>query len=419
MLGCIGLKFNRKNISSAVLVAWLGFSAAFLLQESLAASSRHSGFDSISINLPTEADNFKSLDVAGVEARIIRILESRSLTPAQWQRLFAVYTGETLPASAKLKPAVMGAYGLHEEGIRFWPRFPFVRGVAYSVKFDLDFLASLTDIKRPPSAGTFLSQTFVLPKLKENPSTRVTTVYPTTDRLPENLLKFYLYFSAPMSRGTLSENVHLLDDAGKKVPAVFLELDQELWDPATQRVTLFLDPARIKRGLRSHNDLGMALKVEQKYTLLIQRDLPDAEGNRLVADFRKFFSVIVADRISPNYEKWQVSVPAEGSVEALVIRFDEALDHALSGRMLKMRKASGELIFGNVSISEMETQWEFAPEQPWQSGDYRIEVDAALEDLAGNKLNRVFDVDTAAGDKRGFEKQVVLSFTVGEKESAK
>jgi len=180
-------------------------------------------------------------------------------------------------------------------------------------------------------------------------------------------------------------------------------------------VTLCFDPARIKRGLRSHNDLGMALKVEQKYTLLIQRDLPDAEGNRLVADFRKEFSVIVADRISPNYEKWQVSVPAEGSVEALVIRFDEALDHALSGRMLKMRKASGELIFGNVSISEMETQWEFAPEQPWQSGDYRIEVDAALEDLAGNKLNRVFDVDTAAGDKRNFKKQVVLSFTVGKK----
>jgi len=75
-------------------------------------------------------------------------------------------------------------------------------------------------------------------------------------------------------------------------------------------------------------------------------------------------------------------------------------------------------MFGNVSISEMETRWEFVPEQPWQSGDYRIEVDTALEDLAGNKLNRVFDVDTAAGDKRDFEKKVVLRFTVGKKESA-
>ena len=32
-------------------------------------------------------------------------------------------------------------------------------------------------------------------------STIVEHVYPSTDQLPENQLKFYLHFSAPMSRG--------------------------------------------------------------------------------------------------------------------------------------------------------------------------------------------------------------------------
>jgi len=60
----------------------------------------------------------------------------------------------------------------------------------------------------------------------------------------------------------------------------------------------------------------------------------------------------------------------------------------------------------------METRWEFLPEQPWQTGDYRIEINSALEDLAGNKLNRLFDFDTVADNKRSFEKHVVLSFKV-------
>ena len=28
----------------------------------------------------------------------------------------------------------------------------------------------------------------------------------------------------------------------------FLEIDEELWDPAMMRLTLFIDPGRIKRG---------------------------------------------------------------------------------------------------------------------------------------------------------------------------
>jgi len=39
-----------------------------------------------------------------------------------------------------------------------------------------------------------------LPAAEPGPATMVEHVYPSTDELPENQLKFYLHFSAPMSR---------------------------------------------------------------------------------------------------------------------------------------------------------------------------------------------------------------------------
>ena len=47
--------------------------------------------------------------------------------------------------------------------------------------------------------------------------TVVEAVYPTAERLPENQLKFYLHFSAPMSRGEAYRRVQLLDEKGKAV----------------------------------------------------------------------------------------------------------------------------------------------------------------------------------------------------------
>ena len=67
--------------------------------------------------------------------------------------------------------------------------------------------------------------------------------------LPENLLKFYVHFSAPMSRGNIYDYIRLLNADGKQVELPFLEIDEELWDDSLTRLTLFIDPGRIKRGV--------------------------------------------------------------------------------------------------------------------------------------------------------------------------
>ena len=57
----------------------------------------------------------------------------------------------------------------------------------------------------------------------------MTHVYPSRAMLPENLLRLYIHFSAPMSRGEAYRRIRLLDATGKPVDDPFLELDEELW----------------------------------------------------------------------------------------------------------------------------------------------------------------------------------------------
>ena len=44
-------------------------------------------------------------------------------------------------------------------------------------------------------------------------------------------------------------------------------------------------------------------------------------------------------------------------------------------------------------MTDHETVWRLILDRPWNAGSYVIDVDALLEDLAGNNLASLFDVD--------------------------
>jgi hypothetical protein len=51
------------------------------------------------------------------------------------------------------------------------------------------------------------------------------------------------------------------------------------------------------------------------------------------------------------------------------------------------------LVDGRVEIVDAERRFRFLPAAAWAAGDHAVEVEAILEDLAGNNLRQVFDVD--------------------------
>ncbi|MEM7588140.1 MAG: Ig-like domain-containing protein, partial [Acidobacteriota bacterium] len=68
----------------------------------------------------------------------------------------------------------------------------------------------------------------------------------------------------------------------------------------------------------------------------------------------------------------------------------------------------------DVEIFDHERRFAFQPREPWAAGTYRIVVETILEDVAGNNLEQVFDVEAAvAGSQmKDGRDRVALPFSV-------
>ena len=289
-----------------------------------------------------------------------------------WSSLFAIYAGSDADS-----PPILGTYSVEGGALTFRPRFP----LATQAK------AVLRVEGKPPIEAVFTPES--KPALR---TTRVEQVYPSAGVLPANLLRFYVYFSGPMRRGEAWEHIRLLDRSGKPVELPFLELDQELWDGESRRLTLLFDPGRIKRGVLPRDESGTALTEGGEYTLVVETDWPDRHGASLTAEFRKTFRVVPEARHGIDLRTWNLQPPAVSSKAPLIVDFPAPLDFALLHRLMDVLDATGR-VNGEVLIARNETQWQFVPATPWRATEYRLQVDTALEDVAGNRVGRPFDVD--------------------------
>jgi len=314
---------------------------------------------------------------------------------SHWQKYFIVTTQSMRGLGAPPPTPMLGDYTLEGNTLEFKPRFPLAPGATVYAYADMNGqLPSTFELRsRGEPVFSLISQTLTLPKPAVDEDTRITAVYPSADLVPENLLKFYIHFSGPMSRGQAYDCIHLFDESGKEVESPFLELGEELWDRTGQRFTLFLDPGRVKRELLPRQELGPVLVEGKAYTLVVEAKWLDAKGNPLVKPFRKTLKVGPPDDRIPEMNSWRVSVPPTGSREPVVVDFPEPLDHALLERVLRIKSADGHSVVGAIQIQNAERRWSFTPEQPWAPGTYQLEAETIVEDLAGNNLSRPFELD--------------------------
>lgn len=294
--------------------------------------------------------------------------------PAGWQTVLSVYAG---PAAADNLPPLLGSYTVEAGELVFRPRFPLSPGMHVRAVFQAPGAAEIEATFDIPSGAAL------------QPTTRVAQVYPTANVLPANALKFYIYFSAPMQRGDSWTHLRLLREDGTRVDYPFLELDQELWDRDNRRFTVLFDPGRIKRGLASLAEAGPALEPGRTYTFVVERTWKDGRGAPLAEEFRKTFRVAPDDRTPPDPKKWRITAPRAGTRDALVLTFPKPLDYALLQHEIEITGMRGE-----ISVSKEEKEWRFVPDTEWSAREYRIAIRTTLEDIAGNHINRPFDVDT-------------------------
>jgi hypothetical protein len=303
-------------------------------------------------------------------------------------------------ASPETLPPVLGSLRLEEGRCLFLPRFPLQSGLPYRVVWT-----------PPPGHGQSFAQILELPRGPAAPP-RLVAIYPSASRLPRNILRFYLQFSKPMQQGDSWRYIELSTLDGRKLDQPFLEITEELWDPSGTRLTLLCDPARVKRGLVPREEAGSIFMEGQEYRLTVRGDWPDVDGNALGSSRAKRFTIVDDDFQQPDPRSWKIQIdhpPTSAKPTAdkprpltdacsLHLRFPEPLDHALLGRCITPVDIYGQSLAGSVFIEEQEQVWRFIPQLPLAPGCYHLDINPILEDVAGNSVERAFEVDlTRAG----------------------
>ena len=280
--------------------------------------------------------------------------------------------------------AIFGQLSQDENTYLFEPVVPFTQGQHYEI--------------RSKNARLYA---FELPVMPAGAKATLKAIYPTKDSLPENLLKIYLQFDQPMQAvGNALDYITVIDQNTDEEVEVFLELESELWNKQHDRLTLWLDPGRIKTDLIPNREKGLPLLKTHHYTLSISKAWKTAKAISLAEDYTKEFVVVARDNSKPNPENWQISTPTADLKVPLEIDFKEPLDAFLALETISVLNEQDEFIDGSFELGQHENSILFSPVNNWKKGSYKILIDQKLEDLAGNNLGRLFDTDLKETDKK-------------------
>ncbi|MEL7312591.1 MAG: hypothetical protein AAFN07_13850 [Pseudomonadota bacterium] len=226
----------------------------------------------------------------------------------------------------------------------------------------------------------------------------VDEVYPTATVLPKNLLRFYVYFNREMDRESSRDQITIRTESGDVLDGLLLPSRFELWSENARRLTLILDPGRVKTGLSNGQSLDAGFEVGARFTLVIGKGLASIDGCRLSSDFEHEFLITKPDTEIPDPHAWVLTIPSVGSRDPLTVSLRKPLDHLSLAYRIRVQTDAGHVVSGAIALGAHDEQWRFTPTSPWTESAYRLVVDPELEDLAGNRPTGLFD--DPSGDSR-------------------
>lgn len=272
--------------------------------------------------------------------------------------------------------SISGKWIKGKKKIIFVPDYPFEERVWYCVK-----TGGRDTLMRLPE--------------KKNKTSFVTRIYPLTDSIPENLLRFYVYFNAPMQQGNFPRHIHLYNEANDDLRHAFFDDQRELWNKDFTRLTILLDPGRIKSGLEVNRRMGRVFIPKQVYRLVIDKGWKDIEGFELQSSYTKTFSVVQEDIVHPDINSWNIKFPKDRK-DFLQILFNDKMDHTGIEQYIAITDAAQTRIKGKMYLQRGETSVVFVPTKKWKKGEYILYINARTEDIAGNNINGLLDHNVGA-----------------------
>lgn len=207
-------------------------------------------------------------------------------------------------------------------------------------------------------------------------------IHPAGSTIPENLLRIELRFREPQPIPFDARRVQLVDSAG--IPLSNSLLDLALPDAEGRRITVLLDPGRVKTDVGPNLSAGRALQEGSTVRLMVASASPDERP------VFKQWTVTSIDAEVLRPELWHFRVPRARTHDALVVNMHQPISSA-GDRYIAVRDAAGLRVPGRISLEEGDTLWRFKPTRRWQLGSYALVTHPDLEDPAGNRSCAAFE----------------------------
>ena len=248
---------------------------------------------------------------------------------------------------------------------------------------------------------------FEITRLAEDVKMEVTSIYPSIDQVPANILKWYIQFSKPVNPIKIYDHIQFLDQDGKAIDRSILHLGAPLLSEDGTLLTVWVEPGRQKRLLGPNQHLGSVFEADKKYTLHIAESLKDASGLTIEKSISHHFTTITSDRKKPSIAQWEIMPIVSNNRQPLLIKSKEHLDF---GSLLDAVSLHyhGTPIEGKLSYDSNTTTIYFTPKENWKKGIYIVKIKSHLEDLAGNNLNDLFDRPVQNKDKQDSTNEFTL-----------
>jgi hypothetical protein len=207
-------------------------------------------------------------------------------------------------------------------------------------------------------------------------------IHPAGPVVPENLLRFELRFDRPQRLPFSVERLTLLGGDGREIQHALL--DVALPDADGRRITVLLDPGRVKSGVGPNLEAGRALKEGGTVSLRVAGN--DANTPPVVRTWR--VTAAVSQPLRP--QRWRLDAPRQRSRDALSVDLRTPISSAGEG-LIAVVDGQGRRVEGRVTLGNGDATWRFQPARPWAAGRHRLVTHPGLEDPAGNRSCAAFE----------------------------
>jgi len=285
---------------------------------------------------------------------------------------FNLYRGQISVEETENANAILGEVITNDTILRFIPLVPLGLHQDYTVIYNNHITHFSLDLPKSYELQT------------------ITDIYPSSKKLPSNVLKWYIKFANPINETNVYNHIRILNQDGDTLSRTFLNIENALVNTDGRLLTLWIEPGRQKRGLIPNQQLGSVFQPGKSYKLIVLKTLKDKQGVSMSNDFIHSFQITEDDRKKPDIKLWEIVSP-ETSTNDLIMHSNEPLDYGSVLGSIIILDADNKEVFGNWKFTNNEKTLIFKPTDIWSKGKYRIFFNTRIEDLAGNNLKQLFD----------------------------